>query len=92
MSSYRVFISHSHKDRRLVKNIVKALEGNGLKPMWDRNFMSGHGFHEQIKNFIAHAHVFMPFFTEASSKRGWVHQEIGYAMALNVSVLPGGEN
>jgi hypothetical protein len=56
--------------------------------MWDRNFAFGHGFHEQIKNFIAHAHVFMPILTNASCQRGWVHQEIGYALALNVPVLP----
>ena len=30
----------------------------------------------------------MPIITAESSKRGWVHQEIGYAMALNIPVLP----
>jgi len=56
--------------------------------MWDKTFSYGHGFHEQIKRFIAHAHIFLPVITEASSRRGVVHQEIGYAMALNVPVLP----
>lgn len=81
MNTYRVFISHSHEDLEKVENIVKALKENGLTPMWDKNFRYGQGFHEQIKNFISHAHVFMPFITEAFSKRGWVHQETGYAMA-----------
>jgi hypothetical protein len=85
--TYRVFVSYSHEDKAMVEMIVDVLKENGLKPMWDRNFYSGEGFHDQIKNFIAHAHVFMPFITEASSGRGWVHQEIGYAMALNVPVL-----
>jgi len=88
MDTYRVFISYSHEDKELVEKIVKTLEENGLTPMWDENFAWGHGFPEQIKNFIAHAHVFVPIITEASSKRGWVHQEIGYAMALNIPVLP----
>ena len=86
--SYRVFISYSREDLELVKKIVKILESNGLTPMWDKNFRYGHGFHEQIKTFISHAHVFLPVITKTSSERGWVHQEIGYAMGLNVPVLP----
>jgi hypothetical protein len=88
MSNYRVFISYSHEDRELVDKIVSLLENIGLCPMWDRDFAYGSGFHDQIKTFIAQAHVFLPVITEASSRRGWVHQEIGYAMALNVPVLP----
>jgi hypothetical protein len=87
-TEYRVFVSYSHKDLEEVKKIVKVLEQNGLKPMWDDNFACGYGFHEQIQTFINHAHVFMPVITRASSQRGWVHQEIGYAMALNIPVLP----
>jgi hypothetical protein len=88
METYRVFISYSHKDQELVEQIVAALKANGLTPMWDKNFAFGYGFHEQIQTFIAHAHVFLPVITASSSERGWVHQEIGYAMALNVPVLP----
>ncbi|HWI64825.1 MAG TPA: toll/interleukin-1 receptor domain-containing protein [Symbiobacteriaceae bacterium] len=88
MGSYRVFISYSHKDLELVQRVVNALEENGLTPIWDRNFAFGYGFHEQIQTFISHAHVFMPVITRGSSKRGWVHQEIGYATALNIPVLP----
>ncbi|MEW6210415.1 MAG: toll/interleukin-1 receptor domain-containing protein [Acidobacteriota bacterium] len=87
-NAYRVFISYSHQDFDLVAKIVAALEDNGLIPMWDQKFAFGYGFHEQIKSFIAHAHAFVPVITESSHLRGWVHQEIGYAMALNVPVLP----
>ena len=85
---YRVFISYSHEDSELVSRIAKTLEGNGLHPMWDRNFLYGYGFHDQIKNFIAYAHVFLPVITKAADERKWVHQEIGYAMGLNIPVLP----
>jgi len=87
-SALRVFISYSHEDLDLVKRLVGILEDNGLRPMWDEQFVVGPSFSEQIKTYIAHAHVFMPVITESSSGRGWVHQEIGYAMALNVPVLP----
>jgi hypothetical protein len=85
---YRVFLSYSHQDLKLVKAIDAVLKRNGLSPMWDEHFLYGQGFHEQIKNFIAHAHVFLPILTPTASHRNWVHQEVGYAMALNVPVLP----
>lgn len=87
-SKLRVFISYSHEDREVINTIVRVLDDNGLKPMYDKDFSKGTGFHEQIKSYISHAHVFLPVITESSSLRGWVHQEIGYAMALNIPVLP----
>jgi len=87
---YRVFISYSHvdEDETAADKIAKALQDNGLIPVRDKGFAYGWGFHEQIRAFIAHAHVFLPFITEYSTKRNWVQQEIGFAMALNVPVLP----
>jgi hypothetical protein len=86
--TYRIFISYSHEDRRLAERVVRILEENGLQPMWDEHLQWGGRFSDQIRNLIAFSHAFIPLITESSSKRGWVHQEIGYAMALNVPVLP----
>jgi hypothetical protein len=85
----RVFISYSHKDKELVTRLKNDL-GNrcGVNLVSDKNLAAGSGFHEQIKDYIASAHVFMPLITKESSQRGWVHQEIGYALALNIPVLP----
>ncbi len=82
----RVFISYSHQDAVLAEKIVKAIIANGMTPMWDKNFQFGFGFHQMIKTFISHSHVFLPIITESSNSRGWVHQEIGYAVALNIPV------
>lgn len=87
MRSYRVFISYSHSDIHYVSKISDILEQNGLTPVWDRSFRFG-GFHDQIENYIAHAHVFLPVITAESNKRGWVHQEIGYAKALHIPIIP----
>jgi hypothetical protein len=84
VSAYRVFVSYSGQDRELVEKITVVLKENGLRPMWMGEFTYIHDFPEQIKTCIAHAHVFMPVITPSSSSRGWVHQEIGYALALNV--------
>ena len=86
---YRVFVSYSHQDANLVSVIVKYLvEVCGVEVIWDQTFAYGRGFHEQIRDFIAHSHVFLPVVTPRSRERGWVHQEIGYAMAMNIPVLP----
>ena len=85
---YRVFVSYSHKNQELVLKIRDILAANGLLPMLDRDFAFGIGFHDQIKHFIEHAHVFLPVVTKESSERGWVHQEIGYAVSQNIPVIP----
>lgn len=87
----RVFISYSHTDIALVEKLVEIIEGAGMTPLWAKNLPLGTGsgnigFDEQIKIFIQHAHIFMPILFETSSQ--WVHQEIGYAKALNIPVLP----
>lgn len=84
----RVFISYAHEDHETALKIRDHLDKLGVHVLWDRNFALGSGFHEQIKAQIAYAHVFIPVVTPSSSARGWVHQEIGYAMAMNVPVLP----
>lgn len=84
----RVFVSYTHKDQAIMKGIVAALKKMDVVPVFDRNFSLGTGFHEQIKLYISHAHIFIPILTKESVSRGWVHQEIGYAASLNVPFLP----
>jgi TIR domain len=88
MYPYRVFISYSHSDRRIVELLVEALKGAGVTPMWDQDLLAGAGFSEQIQRFIANSHVFLAFLTDASAKRIWLHQEIGFATALGKPIVP----
>jgi hypothetical protein len=84
----RVFISYSHQDFILVERLVKILEQEGIMVLWTQKLSGGTGYSEKLKIFIEHAHVFIPVITESSSARGWVHQEIGYAIALHIPVFP----
>ncbi|WP_321421350.1 toll/interleukin-1 receptor domain-containing protein [uncultured Methanobacterium sp.] len=88
MSKYRVFISFMHEDKIKVERLAKILKDNGLEPMWSKNLQPSIPFTNEIMRFIAHSHFFIPFITKASIKRGWVNQEIGYAKALNIPILP----
>lgn len=84
----RVFISYSQKDIELVEKLVEILEDEGIMVLWTRSLAGGKGYIDQLKVFIEHAHIFMPVITKSSSARGWVHQEIGYAIGLHIPVYP----
>jgi len=85
---FRVFISYSHEDRKLAVQLNDALRGMKLEPVWDKDIRPGTPFSDAIKRLIANAHLFMPLISENSQQRPWVHQETGYAMAINIPVLP----
>lgn len=59
-----------------------------MTPLWDNDLLPGTGFSDQIQSFIINSHVLMPFITTASAERPWLHQEIGFAIALGKPVLP----
>lgn len=85
---FRVFISYTSTDRELAEILSAHIHRLGHEPIWDRDLEAGDGFTPQIKNFIVHSHVFIPLVTGESTGRDWVNQEIGYALALNIPVLP----
>lgn len=87
-SAFRVFVSYSHEELDFAKKIVEILGKLHLVVLWDQKFSVGTGFNEQIQTFISYSHIFLPIITKKSAARGWVHQEIGYAVAQNIPILP----
>ncbi len=87
-TKYRVFISYSSNDKEQKDIISNILKENDLCPISNDEFAIAHGFLAQIKKFVAHAYVFMPVISKSSNKSGWVHEEIGLAIAHNIPVLP----
>ena len=84
----RIFISYSHEDTELASKAAEILSGIGYVPIWDKHIRPGIAFTEEIKQLILHAHIFLPLLTKNSASRPWVHQETGYAAALNIPILP----
>jgi len=84
----RIFISYSSDDRDTVEKVAEILETEERQVIWDKHLLYGSGFHAQIKRLIEHAHIFMPLLTKSSTNKQWVQQEIGYAVALRVPVVP----
>src|SRR4051812_10661083 len=88
MNHYRAFISYSHGNEKEFRAVLRTLERRGLHVWSDRELTAGAGFTEQIRLRITHSHLFVPILTPESHKRGWVHQEIGFAVAMRVPVVP----
>jgi hypothetical protein len=88
MHPFRVFLSYTAKDQRLLDAVVEALCELGACPWWDKELGPGRLFLDEIKQRIATAHLFVPLLTSTSSRRPWVHQETGFALGINVPVLP----
>jgi hypothetical protein len=85
---FRIFISYARWDRQFAERLVRIVKRNGLLPLWDGILRPARPFSEEIKYLIACSHVFVPLLTPASVERGWVHEEIGYAVAHGLPVLP----
>jgi hypothetical protein len=81
-------MSYSHEDRAIFTNVSDSLTRLGVGPWSDADLAAGRGFTEQIQTNIGHSHVFVPILTPRSHARGWVHQEIGYAVAMRIPCVP----
>jgi hypothetical protein len=85
---YRVFVCYAHEDDGIAGSVAAALETAGLVVLLDKKLSSGIDYSRQIQDFIQSAHLFVPIITKRALQLPWVNQEIGFAHALNVPVLP----
>lgn len=88
MHPFRVFLSYTAEDQRFRDAVDDALRDLGLCPWCDKQLGPGRLFLDEIKQKIATAHLFVPILTSASTLRPWVYQETGFALGINVPVLP----
>lgn len=87
MPGLRVFISYCHDDRDLFLKLKQVLTDDfHCHVLSDHDIRGGQPFTDTIKGLISHAHVFLPLITEKAKERPWVHQETGFAMALNIPI------
>jgi hypothetical protein len=85
---YRVFLSYSHDNENEACQVRARLKSLGMEPMSDHLLAPGTAFSDEIKRYISYAHLFIPLVTQSSSTRPWVHQEVGFALAMGVPILP----
>ena len=89
MYSLRIFVSYARKDQELAIKLAEKLKSAGHFPLVDSTDIDiGSPFSDEIKGLIAYSHLFIPLITETAKNSVWVLQEIGFATALNIPVLP----
>jgi hypothetical protein len=88
MYPYRVFLSYSSAERDFATAVADVFRELGLQVLWDHALIPGQPFSDEIKAQILRSHLFVPLVTRKSLARPWVHQETGYAMGVNVPILP----
>lgn len=84
----RVFVSYASDNEEEVNRIEEALKCNGITVLRDKRIPGGAAFPSEIKSFIDHAQVFMPIISKKSIKKGWVQQEVGFAVGREIPMLP----
>ena len=86
--AYRIFLCFAHKDSDIRNIVDKHLQSLGMEVGWSGSLLAGTRFADQIRDGISRAHLFIPILTTSASRRPWVHQEIGFALGMNIPVLP----
>jgi hypothetical protein len=85
----RVFISHSHQDDELVRDLVRRLLGARLEPVVD---LAGLPFNTDwkatVREQIRSAEAMLILVTPAALNSGWIMRELGMAEGLELLVVP----
>jgi hypothetical protein len=84
---YRCFLSYDHKDHALGMRLRAALEELGHDVIWDGEIRPGVLWRETLEQMISYAHFVVPLVTPSSQNSAWVHEEVGYALGLNLPII-----
>jgi hypothetical protein len=87
--SVSVFLSYSHRNRRIAGALKSGLEHFGLESFLAHEDISPtSNWLRTIRANLRTCHVFMPILTNAFKESDWTDQETGFAVALKKVVLP----
>ena len=87
--SIEVFISYSHKDRRLAHRVKEGLEELGFNVFLAHDDIRiSAAWRREILKRLRSCEIFVPILTEAFTKSKWTDQEVGYALARGARIAP----
>ena len=85
----RVFLSHSHRDKRLARRLVRRLTAHGITTWIDeRELRLGAALSASIQAQIEASDVLLVVATEASAASTWVGLEIACAREHGKTIIP----
>jgi hypothetical protein len=90
---YRVFISHSTKDKWIARQMARRIEAAGRKHgiqtfLDEKDLAGGESISRTIQANLRSCHEFVVLLTRDSVSRPWVLIEIGGALALKKHLVP----
>jgi hypothetical protein len=87
---YKIFLSHSSKDSKVVDVISKHLSYEGMEVIIAQNVRSDNPpeyVAEKIKKLIIDCDCLVALITKNAEGSSWLHQERGYALDV-ISIIP----
>ena len=70
------FISYSHEDEKIARQLVSLLESEGIEPWWDKKISLTTGdFSREIEDAIKNCQCFLVIWTHSSVESQWVRSE-----------------
>ena len=89
--AYRVFVSHSYKDRWIAKHIVKEMESlsRGLLDVFldEKDIEVGQHIADEVREAIERCDEFVVLLSPNSKGREWVLMEMGAAWGLRKPIM-----
>lgn len=86
---FKVFLSHSEKDRLLTWRIRETLDRLHIRTfVYEYYRLGGSNRFERIKENIRNAPHFVALLTSNGLASQWVNQEIGFAVGVGKSIIP----
>jgi len=84
-----VFISHSHNDNWVAKQIASKLEAEGIKTFLDQlHIAAGEDFEARILEALEHADEFLILLTPWAQESKFVWMEVGVAWHRHIPIVP----
>jgi hypothetical protein len=85
----RVFISHSHEDNELVRDLARRLRAAGLEPILDLDDVpAGTEWKKTVREHIRAADAVLILMTPAARNSAWMMAELGMAEGFERLILP----
>lgn len=87
--SEKIFISHAHEDKIIAGGLKTSLESLGYQAFVAHDdILPLTEWRKEIVKALDECKAFIVIISLNSNKSQWVHQEIGYACARNVLIIP----
>ena len=85
----RVFVSYSHEDKEIAASLKLQLEYAGMKAfLAHEDIEPGEEWKQAILKELDSCDLLVPLITSSAASSPYVNQEIGFALARRVTILP----